>query len=155
MIEPILAGLIATAVMDSGAVLGAKAGIIVKPDIRLFGRWVVRLSKGRWRVTESIVREPTVASEYQIGIAAHYSIGAGLALVGSTILPGPAGLPEVLGFFVYGVSTSIFPWLFLFPALGFGPFGRKAPREAKLFRSSLVGHVNYAWSLALVLWLLS
>jgi hypothetical protein len=37
---------------------------------------------------------------------------------------------------VFGVATSLLPWLLMFPSMGFGLFGRRGPAELLLFRTS-------------------
>ena len=54
----------------------------------------------------------------------------------------------------YGLATCVFPWLLVFPALGFGVFGRKGPPELRLFTSSLMNHLFYGlglWWMAMLL----
>jgi hypothetical protein len=47
----------------------------------------------------------------------------------------------------YGLATCVFPWFLVFPALGFGVFGRKGPSELRLFTSSLMNHLFYGFGL--------
>ena len=47
----------------------------------------------------------------------------------------------------YGLATCVFPWFLVFPALGFGLFGRKGPPELRLFTSSLMNHLFYGFGL--------
>lgn len=63
----------------------------------------------------------------------------------------PDGFFAAIGF---GVATCVFPWFLVYPALGFGSFGRNGPPELKLFRTSVVNHFFYGlglWVMATVL----
>jgi hypothetical protein len=48
-------------------------------------------------------------------------------------------LPLALAF---GVATNLLPWLLMFPSMGFGWFGRDAPAELLLIRTSFVNHTR-------------
>ena len=49
--------------------------------------------------------------------------------------------------FGYGLATCVFPWFLVFPALGFGAFGRKGPKELRLFTASVLNHSYYGFGL--------
>ena len=43
----------------------------------------------------------------------------------------------------FGLVTCVFPWLLMFPALGFGLFGSRGPVDTQIFLSSLTGHAAF------------
>jgi hypothetical protein len=47
----------------------------------------------------------------------------------------------------FGVCTSVFPWLLMFPAMGYGFFGAHGPAGTRLFVSSLVSHLFFGLGL--------
>ena len=51
--------------------------------------------------------------------------------------------------FVYGVATTAASWLFVYPCMGFGVFGRLSPDGTKAMFSSLANHIFYGIGLAL------
>jgi hypothetical protein len=73
-----------------------------------------------------------------ITLAVLYVVGAGWVGVS------PGSFVAALA---YGLATCVFPWFLVFPALGFGLFGRKGPPELKLFTSSLMNHLFYGFGL--------
>jgi MFS family permease len=84
------------------------------------------------------------SNEFLVGISVHYSIGIILAfayLIAASRLAEetPKGIIAV----AYGLSTSVFAWFLMFPAVGLGPFGSAAPESMHLFRTSFVNHLSY------------
>ncbi len=89
-----------------------------------------------------------MTGEKQAALVGHYAIGIALAVlyvVGAGWLGVSPGVFHVaLG---YGLATCVFPWFLVLPALGFGLFGLKGPRELRLFTSSLMNHLFYGFGL--------
>jgi apolipoprotein N-acyltransferase len=93
-------------------------------------------------------REPSPEQRrrYFIGIALTLAFGA-LVFIIARARPAPTtGIALALGF---GFATNLLPWLIMFPAMGFGPFGCAGPPALMLFRSSFVNHSIFAVGLAL------
>jgi hypothetical protein len=56
----------------------------------------------------------------------------------------PYTLPvELLFALAFGISTSVFAWFVLFPGMGYGAFGTRAPTRLRLMRTSLVNHAIF------------
>ena len=85
-----------------------------------------------------------VGIELAIALPGHYAIGIFLTalfvLMANRIGWQARGLSPALAF---GVCTNVFPWLLMFPAMGYGLFGAHGPAGTRLFVSSLVGHVFF------------
>jgi DUF2938 family protein len=43
----------------------------------------------------------------------------------------------------FGLCTNVFPWLLMFPSMGYGFFGAHGPSGTGLFLSSLMSHAFY------------
>lgn len=150
VIYSLVAGLFATAVMDLGALVGTKLKILNKPNLAFLGRWIGEIFRGRLRVqTGTIAAVAPLKNEKSIGLLAHYLIGGVLGLVYGCGLIALNMKPTLANALVFGFLTNAFPWLVMFPALGFGFFASKVPPEAKLLRTSLVNHLTYGLGLIL------
>lgn len=56
----------------------------------------------------------------------------------------PYRLPvELLFALAFGISTCVLTWFILFPAMGYGAFGSRAPTRLRLMRTSLINHTVY------------
>ncbi|RYZ68074.1 MAG: DUF2938 family protein [Proteobacteria bacterium] len=150
LFQSLVAGVFATFVMDLGATLGAKAGLLVKPNPALLTRWLVRtVTTRKLTAPQPIFAEKPIQNEAQIGVAIHYAIGVLLAAVYFALLLKTGYEGGFWSAVAYGLSTNVFPWLMMFPSMGLGFFGSKAPPQAKLFRTSLVNHIDYGLGLFL------
>jgi len=111
------------------------------------GRWYLGITHGQF-IHSDITVAPAKAGETQAALVGHYAIGIALAVAylaaADWLGVPPDQLPAALG---YGVATCVFPWLLVFPALGFGLFGRRGPPELRLFTSSLLNHLAYGFGL--------
>jgi hypothetical protein len=150
----VLAGLGATWTMDRLATVSRRAGLTAGLDRRWMGRWFLGFFRGRFMHTD-ISSSPAEHNENRAARIGHYAIGVALAVayLGGAAAVGarPQGLALALG---YGFATNVFPWFLMFPAMGFGVFGRKGPAERRLLRSSTATHAFYGlglWWTALVL----
>jgi hypothetical protein len=96
--------------------------------------------RGRF-INADIATAPEQAGEKQAALFGHYAIGIVLALfyvvAARWLGVRPDSLFIALG---YGFATTVFPWLLVLPALGFGAFGLQGPPGLKLFRTSLLNH---------------
>jgi hypothetical protein len=84
----------------------------------------------------------------QAALVGHYVIGIVLAVfyvVGASLLGiTPGSFLPALG---YGLATCAFPWFLVLPALGFGAFGLKGPKELRLFTATVLNHSFYGLGL--------
>ena len=145
-----LAGVLATAMMDLGSAVLRRTGLISGLAPSLIGRWFAYLARGQFS-HHTITQSPAVRAEIPTALAGHYLIGITLAVMFCTLLLSYAPTPAqamllALGF---GALTNALPWLWMFPSMGFGPFGTGAPSEWLLLRSSLVNHLVFGAGLAL------
>jgi hypothetical protein len=147
------AGVLATITMDAAMVAAAGLGGRAFDSDRLgpgmIGRWAAWLARGRWR-HDDIRHAPPVRGELALGMLTHYATGialteAYLVLAGATHRR--SSVPVATA---YGVATSVFPLLVMFPSMGYGFFGHRSGEAARLNRIMLLGHV--AFGLGIGLW---
>jgi hypothetical protein len=105
-------------------------------------------------VHANITKAPKLRHESAVGAAAHYLIGATLALtypafylISGTPLPASHLFPGL----VWGLATALLPWLVLYPAFGWGFFGRRAPGGIRPILSPMVTHLVYGLGLGIFL----
>ena len=149
-----LTGVVATLSMDISTGIATRLGALAPLPPPLIGRWFASVVQGR-PIHADIAQAPKLGYELLIAVGGHYAIGITLACVFLWLtarLGLATGSPRVaLG---YGVSSSVLPWLLMFPAMGYGFFGIHGPKGTHLFRSSLAAHAVYGLGLWLgVRWL--
>jgi len=145
----IVVGVIGTIVMDILNYLSARSGVLTKIETGTIGRMAAGWFRGRFFYNHPSEMTP-VANERFYGYVAHYFIGIGLSvpfvllwglLVGGQISPAWA--------LMYGISTTVASWFFVYPSMGFGVFGIRSPDGTKACFSSLANHLFYGIGLAL------
>lgn len=139
-----VAGVIATLAMDCLGIL-----TIRKKWIDLKGLQIVPLLLGRWallyfRAGTDIRLSSPLNNEKKVGLILHYLIGMLLGGV-FALLPSQNLQTACL----YGVATNGLPWLFMYPAMGFGFFANKLPVQKSILLFSFVNHVVYGIALGL------
>jgi hypothetical protein len=148
-------GVAGTVAMDVLGSLARKAGLAAGPKGKWVGRWYIGMARGQF-VHADIAASPEQAGEMQAAFVGHYVIGVTLAVfyvVAAIVVGVPrSSFVAAVG---YGLATCVFPWLLVFPAFGFGAFGRKGPAELKLFTSSLLNHLFYGLGLWLTAYVLA
>ena len=148
----VLAGVLATLTMDLGSTLVRLTGWTAGLPPPLMGRWFTLLAHGQFSAN-TIADVPPVKGELPIALVMHYSIGITLTLVFAALLRISGIHPSRAGGFAlafgFGLLTNLLPWLWMFPSMGYGTFGRAAPPELMLLRSSFVNHVIFALGLAI------
>jgi hypothetical protein len=151
IVTGVAVGVFGTLVMDSLNHLFARNGIISKIDMGMLGRMAMGWAHGRFRY-----RNPSemkqVANEILYGYITHYTIGVSLALpfvLGwDLMVGGPASPAWAL---VYGVTTTIASWFFVYPSLGLGMFGLRSPEGIKNTLSSLANHLFFGIGIAVAI----
>jgi hypothetical protein len=141
--------------MDILSVVAIRLRLIAPLSPRLIGRWFASVARGR-PVVSDIEKVAPRDREMAIAVPVHYSIGVALAFV-YLVVSSALGLNvrnplTALGF---GLSTNVFPWLLMFPAMGYGWFGLRGSPKFRLFWASLVNHAFYGvglWLSSLLLW---
>ena len=146
-------GVIATYYMDFWGRFLVKRKVIyalISPDI--VGRWFLSMCKGK-SVHRDIYKVPEFKNERRWGFISHYMIGvvlAGFYLLLDLKFP-PVG-DHIWVSVLYGLATTVLPWLWLYPSIGLGFFASKSPDRWRLVKTSVVNHVNFGFGL--FLWML-
>ena len=141
--QMLLAGVIATGSMDVLSAIALRLRLIAPLAPNLIGRWFASVARAH-PLHEDIARAASTGNELAIAIPGHYAIGMFLTalfvLMANRIGWQARGLSQALAF---GVCTNVFPWLLMFPAMGYGFFGARGPEGTRLFVSSLVSHAFF------------
>lgn len=148
IVSGVVAGVAGTVVMDVLNRLAAASGAIAKIDLPVLGRMAAGWARGRFRYADPGRLRP-VARETLLGLAAHYGIGIALAVpfvLGWEPLVGGSASPWWA--LAWGIATTAASWFFVYPSLGLGICGRRAPDSPRPAVSSLANHVFYGLGLA-------
>ena len=140
VLQAIVIGTGATVVLDAWA-LGLQRARGIRPlDWALVGRWIGHFPRGRF-VHASIAAAIPVRGERLLGWCFHYATGIAFALA-LLALSGSewARRPTLLPCLALGLSTVLFPFLVMQPALGLGIAASKTPRPAQACLRSLATH---------------
>lgn len=143
-----IAGVSGTLAMDLLNHLVARTGILLKTDVRMLGRMAVGWTRGRFRYGDP-GEVQQVAHEKLYGYVTHHLIGLGFAVLyvlgWDLLVGGPASPVWAL---VYGVATTGASLFFVYPSLGLGMCGRRAPEGIRALLSPLANHLFYGVGLA-------
>ena len=148
MTGAMLIGIGATLLMDLWNLLLKRGFAIPSLNYCLLGRWVCHMPSGVFR-HPSIAASPPKPHECPVGWMAHYSIGAGLAVVFVGVIA-PAGWleqPTLLPAVLYGLATVAFPLFILQPSLGLGLASSRTPHPARARLKSLGTHFVFGLGL--------
>lgn len=147
--QVILAGVIATAVLDLWQWLVKLVFGVPPTNWALVGRWFSYIPHGKL-VHEGIGNSEPVPREAAMGWIAHYAVGLIYAAIYVAfawfVLGSGPTFPSALGF---GVITVIAPWLLLQPGMGLGIFARNAAKPNVVRAHSLSSHVAFGVGLYL------
>lgn len=140
-------GVAATVTMDVLGSVARRAGLVAGAKGTWVGRWYLGMARGRF-VHANIAESPELPGEQRAALVGHYVIGIVLAVI-YVIGAGFIGVTSSSFWLAmgYGLATCVFPWFLVYPALGFGVFGRKANAEMKPFSSSVLNHLFYGFGL--------
>lgn len=143
-LRAVLAGTVATAIMDAAGVIGRRSGAVPNDDLGMsqLGRWIGYAARGKF-THERLAGEPELPNERSLGLLAHYLIG--IALTGGyvALLRRNNAAPNLTTAVAYGVVTVIPSFFTVFPAYGLGWLGRRAERPGALIRTSIAGHAVF------------
>jgi hypothetical protein len=150
--EMILMGAVATLFMDYIAILLGEFGIIrqhIKPGV--VGRWILYMLKGQF-THEDINKAQEMKIEKSMTFLSHYVIGIALAGI-YLFLEGivPAIRNQLWLPILFGISTVILPWLWMYPSFGLGFIASKTSNKSDYIITSLVNHTNFG--LGLLIWI--
>lgn len=150
-----LIGIFATVMMDSVAIYVSRKKIINLEGLQivpvLLGRWVLSIPQYGRLAYADIRTLPQKNDEARIGMFLHYLIGIflGAGFMLFLGLPGVDQLNKILAGIAYGLLTNAFPWLLMYPAMGFGFFGWNLPVRRRLVLFSCLNHLVYGLALGL------
>ena len=143
IIRGALIGVLGTITMDLFTTIASKLRWVALLRRPLIGRWFASVGRGQLCVRDIGLLAPA-KNEVAIAVSVHYVIGVVLGilflLVGSFLGLSTRNPWIALGF---GLSTNVFPWFLMFPAMGYGWFGSRGPAGTRLFQGSLVAHCFY------------
>ena len=136
----LLIGAGATAVMDIWAVARKRLLRIPSLDYRLVGRWLIHMTRGRFK-HERIAASPAAPAERLIGWTAHYLIGIAFAAMLLAIW----GLdwarhPTIGPALIVGIGSVAAPFLVMQPGMGAGIAASRTPRPSAARLQSLITH---------------
>lgn len=141
-----LGGLVGAALMDATETYAAKAGISSGVNIALVGRWFLGLLRGQFTHADILDSKPC-PQEIKIGWAFHFLVGGGGVALIYPLFFQMMGLPlpnnHLLGGLLFGLATSLLPWLVLLPSFGWGLFGRCGPQGSNALLASTLSHIPY------------
>ena len=147
------AGVLATITMDgamvAASVLGRSAFTSERIGPDMIGRWAADLVRGRWRHAD-IGSEPAQRGELGLGLLTHYATGIILTQAFLLLPRRGSGRPSFAGGTAFGIATSVFPLLVMFPSMGYGWFGLRSGEAARINRIMLLGHA--AFGIGIGLW---
>jgi hypothetical protein len=150
--EMILMGIWATLVMDIFAIIFGKLKIIHAPiGPQIVGRWALYMFRGKF-IHKDIYKTPALGNETSAALIAHYLIGIVLAGIYLFIeLKEPIIRDQLWMPFIFGLTTVLLPWLWLYPSIGIGFLASKTSKISPYIITSLVNHTNFG--LGLVVWI--
>ena len=141
-----LIGVLSTLSMDLLTGVAIRLRLVAPLPPNLVGRWFASVARVH-PFHADIARAAPVNGELLIALLGHYAIGTLLATLfvwGTGALGWSRSLGIVLAF---GLSTSVLPWLLMFPAMGYGFFGLHGPEGTRLFVSSVASHAFFGLGL--------
>ena len=151
----LLIGTGATAVIDIWALARKRLLGVASPDYGLVGRWLVYMTRGRFR-HDRIAASPAVPRERLIGWTAHYLIGVAFAAVLLAIW----GLewarhPSIGPALIVGIGSVAAPFLVMQPGMGAGIAASRTPRPSAARVQSLITHAIFGLGLYGAGWITS
>ena len=84
----------------------------------------------------------------------HYLVGGSLALTYPAlylVLGAPLPNNHVVPSLLWGLVTTLLPWIIFYPAFGWGFFGATAPQGTRPILSPTISHLFYGLGLGIVL----
>jgi Protein of unknown function (DUF2938) len=144
-----LAGVVATLVMDVASGVVRSTGLTHGAPPQLLGRFFLSVFRGHFTALDPSIPLGLPVS-WGLILAVHYAIGTALAvLCGLAVGRFSESPPQWWLYVLYGLGTTVLPAFWMFPAMGFGRLGLRAPNELHLLRTALVNHLFFGLGLAL------
>jgi len=152
----VIGGLAGTVLMDITAIVAEKLNITSGGRCggpQVIGRWVFGIFDACF-VHKNIIDSSPVKYEALAGWIFHYLTGGILALTYPLfylVLNTPMPQDYLISSVLWGLSTTLLPWLILYPGYGWGLFGFRAPKNASPLIATPVAHMFYGLGLGIVL----
>lgn len=126
---------------------------IVRPALEsyILGRWVLYILRGKF-VHKDIHQTPALKNEKNAALISHYLIG--IVLIGIYIFLEtkiPVLRTQILMPIIFGVTTVLLPWLWLYPGIGFGLLASKAKNKLDFIIFSIINHLNFG--IGMTIWI--
>lgn len=140
-------GITATIAIDLWATFSNRMLGRPRTNWGLVGRWIGHMRDGQFTHV-SIGSSPPIAHEAILGWVFHYLVGcvyAALFLMYVSIAQ--MGQPTIVSAVLFGLVTTLSPWLLMQPALGQGICASKAPRPALVRMQNLSVHTIFGLAL--------
>ena len=145
--QGVLVGVIATLTMDLASAGLRQLGLTASLTPAVIGRWFASVLRGQ-PIHADIAQSPALPYEMGLALVGHYAIGIFLACLYFWIASRFGWPARHLGAMLcFGFCSNVFPWLLMFPAMGYGFFGLHGPVGTRLFVSSLSSHLLYGLGL--------
>jgi hypothetical protein len=152
MIDAILIGAGATALLDVWSAARARFAGAPAPDYALVGRWLASLTRGQF-FCETIARSAPVQGERLIGWIAHYLIGIAFAAILLVVCgSGWARQPTLLPALIVGIGSVAAPFLLMQPGMGLGIAASRTPNPRAARLRSLTTHTVFGFGLYAAGW---
>jgi hypothetical protein len=149
-----LGGIVGAVLMDVTENYAAKVGITSGVNIALVGRWFLSLLYGQF-VHTNILNSKPFTREVKAGWVFHLLVGGGGVALIYPLFFQTFGLPfpgnHLLGGLLFGLATSLLPWLILLPSFGWGFFGRHGPKDSNALLASTLSHIPYGLGVGAVI----
>ncbi|HEX4939984.1 MAG TPA: DUF2938 domain-containing protein [Candidatus Kapabacteria bacterium] len=148
----LMIGIGATAVMDLWGLARKPLLGIAPPDYGLVGRWLLHMTRGRFR-HDAIAAATPVQGERLAGWTAHYLIGIAFAAV-LIALWGEAWIqhPTIGPALIVGIGTVAAPFLLMQPGMGAGVAASRTPRPGAARLQSVITHAVFGLGLYAAGW---
>ena len=147
-------GIFATFFMDFFAGFLVKRKLIhsfIEPEA--VGRWFLSMFRGKF-IHKDIHKTPALKNEKLWCFISHYLIGIVLAGIYLFLeLKVPIIRDQMWMPLIFGITTVLLPWLWLFPSMGFGFLASKSHNQSRIIRTSLANHTIFG--LGFLIWIVS
>ena len=150
LLEMILMGIFATFMMDLFAKFFVKLKIVRAPvEPHVPGRWILYMLRGKF-IHEDIRQTPALKNEKPAALLSHYLIG--IVLVGIYLLlelKVPVIRAQLWVPLIFGITTVLLPWLWLYPSIGIGFLASKSEKPSDYIIFSSINHLNFGIGMAI------
>ncbi len=145
----VIAGVIATAVLDVWQQIFRHAFGVPITNWAMIGRWVGHFPQGRF-VYENIGKAPPVEGERALGWVVHYVVGVGYAFVYFLMMRFAFGVaPSLLSALIFGAVSVSVTWFVMEPILGAGVLGANIPGRGAALAQDFTTHLSMGLGLYL------